>query len=346
MTAAFPGPTNVYLISHDATNNLVVSYSRNPKDFALPEYLQIVPVTKQTGAYLRITPEEAARVVTTDLSHLRWADGHEAPMHNEGGETHEFDTYRTVRYVAGFNLGDLTVQQASWDILSVYGQIYAQQMMTARSVATHVVLSTAGNWPTGHTATASAAGGGRWDNSAVTDLFIKKGLRTASQQILQATLGQVRPKDLVLIVSPLAAAKMSETQEVHSYLKESPFALAQIRGDVPSQNGKFGLPDYLYGYRILIEDAVKVTSPRGASSLTRAYVMNDDEAYLIARVGGIEAHYGGPSFSTVTAFMMEEMTVETKRDDDNRRTKGRIVENYDIVMTAPSSGYRFSDILT
>jgi hypothetical protein len=41
-------------------------------------------------------------------------------------------------------------------------------------------------------------------------------------------------------------------------------------------------------------------------------------------------------------FMLEEMTVETRQDPDNRLTKGRVVEDYATVMTAPVSGFLFT----
>ncbi len=162
---------------------------------------------------------------------------------------------------------------------------------------------------------------------------------------MKSTLSVVRPKDLVLVINPEVAGKMSESDEVHQYIKESPDAMAQLRGDVPSQNGKFGLPDFLYGIKLVIEDAVYIDDPKGATAAPD-FICSGDEAYMLARVGGIEGKFGSPSFTTVSTFMKEEMTVETKRDDDNRRTKSRVVENYDVEITAPSSGFRFSDIMT
>jgi hypothetical protein len=41
-------------------------------------------------------------------------------------------------------------------------------------------------------------------------------------------------------------------------------------------------------------------------------------------------------------FIEEEMTVEVMRDTNNRRTVGRVVENWDMVATAPASSYLFT----
>lgn len=267
-------------------------------------------------------------------------------MHAEGLEFHDWDTYRAQRYSYGFSMGDLTVEQASWDIMGVHASIKAQQAMTARTVSAHVILADDSNYLSGQTDTATVFGGGKWDVSQVTDLFILNSVTKASQLILKATLGMVKPKDLVMVLNPEGARQTANSQEVHNYIKESPFALAQLRGDVPSQNGKYGLPDFLYGYRVVVEDAVKVTTQKGAASTTKTYVMADDDCFIMARVGGIEGKWGSPSFSAVSCFMLEEMTVETKRDDDNRRVKGRVIENYAMKMTAPAAIVRIKSILT
>ena len=49
MAAVYPSGTNTYLPSFDATGNMIVSFSRNVKDFALNKYVTITPVTKSTG---------------------------------------------------------------------------------------------------------------------------------------------------------------------------------------------------------------------------------------------------------------------------------------------------------
>ena len=45
MAATFPGGSNTYVPSHEATNNLVVDFSRNPSSFSLAKWAQIVPMS-------------------------------------------------------------------------------------------------------------------------------------------------------------------------------------------------------------------------------------------------------------------------------------------------------------
>jgi hypothetical protein len=53
-----------------------------------------------------------------------------------------------------------------------------------------------------------------------------------------------------------------------------------------------------------------------------------------------------PNFSTGVIFAQEEMTVETLRDQNNRRTQGRVVENVGAYVVAPASGVLFYNALT
>src|SRR5690606_13212897 len=122
-----------------------------------------------------------------------------------------------------------------------------------------------------------------------------------------------------------------------------PEAWASVKGDLADQNknSAYGLPPKLYGYDIVIEDAVKVTSRKGATKAA-SFVLADATPFMTARIGGLEGLYGAPSFSTCSIFMQEEMTTQTKNDPDNRNTKIRVVENYKVVMTAPVSGFLFT----
>ena len=95
----------------------------------------------------------------------------------------------------------------------------------------------------------------------------------------------------------------------------------------------------------MVEKTVKVTSRKGATKAT-SFVMEDDKAGMVSRPGGLLGTFGAPSFSTATIFMMEEMTTEVLRDEKDRRTLLRVVENYDVVLTAPVSGFLFTDVLT
>jgi len=345
MAAAYPGANNTYVPSHEASGGLITGFSRNPKKFKLNQYMKLVPVKQGQGYYLQITAEEAARVVNSNLADYVWHDGQEAPMGSDNTESFNFVRFLTTRYNYSFNLGQKSIDQATWPILSVHAGFMAQKAMTARTISVVTQLTTTGNW-SGNTATATSLGNGGWDVSGPTDKFIRRTFNNVSEKILQATLGVVQRTDLICVINPHDARLMAETEEIRDYLKQSTFALAEVRGDVESQNGEWGLPNSLWGVKLVVEDAVKITSRKGAATKTISYCLPSGNAIFLARPGSLLGMEGIPEFSTAQLFVYEEMSVETMTDVNNRRTVGRVVDDFTSVVAAPASGYLVTSTTT
>lgn len=347
MPTSYPGGSATFVPSPEATNYMQIEFSRNTADFALPNYVKYVPVQKTTGYYIEIGREEAARILEGDIDDHLWADGADAPSGNDGHETFEFKAYRARRYAFAYSLGDLGVQQADWDVLASYGRIKAMQAMTARTVKALGVLQTTGNWATGHTSAVGSITGvtGTWDVSTTARSDIKRSIDYAIETIINSSLGTVRPEDLQLVVSLKAARMMSESQEIIDYMKGSYVAEQRIRGE--GRNVEFVLPSELYGLPVIVEKTVKVTNNKGATRAA-SQAMTYTSPFITARPGGIQGVEGVPQFSTCTAFIYsgDDMTVEQMRDDKNRRTMGRVVDHYDVVMTSSVTGFLFTSALT
>lgn len=342
----FPSGSNTFIPDHDGSGRLTVDFSRNPKKFAIAEYAQIVKPKKTIGYYLKMTVEEAGRIINTDLADFAWPDGAEAPKSNDGTESFEYVAFRCGRYAFDYVLGDLTVEQASWDIKGQHARLKAQQAMTARTQKAMTLIQTAGNWDATHTAVVSAISGntGNWAASTTARQDIKRSLNYAANLILKDTLAAVDVNDLMVGMSPETAKAIAETQEIVDHIKGSPDALAQVRGELPGKNAIFGLPDKLYGFPIVVEKTVKVTNRKGATRAA-SYVCDSGKPFMVSRPGGLEGVADAPNFSTVVQFLYEEMTVEDKNDTDNRRVKGRVVENYVIALVAPVSGFLFTSAI-
>ncbi len=345
MVAQFPSSHNVFVKDHNATGKLVVDFSRNVNSFAVNKYCQIVPVDKVAGYYLEMTVEEAGRILNADLSNFAWADNADAPEDSDGTESFQYKEFRARRYKYGFRLGDRTVDQSTWDIVAQHGALKAQQAMTARTQKAITLLTTAGNWDATHTSAVASISGntGNWGASTTARQDIRRSLNFAANIILQDTLAAVDPADFILVISPGLAKEMVETQEIQDFIKGSPAAYASVKGDLADQNKNiaYGLPTQLYGYELVIEKTVKTTSRKGATKAT-SFVLADATPFMVSRPGGLEGQYGSPSFSTCTIFIKEEMTVETLHDVNNRLTRGRVVEDFDPILTANVSGFLFT----
>lgn len=343
MVATFPSGQNTYIPDHDGSGRLVVDFSRNPNKFAIAEYAQIVKPKNTIGYWLRMTVEEAGRIINADLSDFAWPDGSEAPSSFDGVESFDWQPFRCERYAYDYVMGNLTVEQASWDIKAQHARIKSQQAMTARTQKTMTLLQTAGNWDSTHTSAVASISGntGNWAASTTARQDIKRSLNHAADLILLDSLGAVDVNDLMLVLSPTTAKAISETQEIVDHIKGSPDALAQVRGELPGRNAIFGLPDKIYGYPVVVEKTVKVTSRKGATK-ARSYVCDSGKPVMVARPGGLEGVADAPNFATCVLFIYEEMTVEDKNDVDNRRVKGRVVENFDVKLVSPSTGFLFT----
>ena len=342
MAVGFPSGTNTFIPSYEASGKLLVSYSRNPKDFALNRYVQIRQAKKSLGYYLKLTPENAARVLSSSAHDFVWHDGNDAPSGEWNTESHEFIPFSTIRYAFPFRLGYKSVEQADWQIKAVHAANSAQQAMTGRTLNVVTKLTTAGNWPSAHTsATGTAFVGGPLN--AGTDFRIKKALNKMAQTIMKATLGVIKPKDLHIVMSPVLADALGRTTEIHEFVKSSPFAQSQIRGDSPSLNGVWGLPDVLYGFPVEVEDSVRVSSRKGAT-LASNWLFPDNGLLMVARPGALVSE-GSEPFSTAVIFAYEEMSVESKDDPDNRRHSGRVVDDYAAELVSTISGFYLVDAL-
>lgn len=348
MTAQFPSSTNVFVKDHAATGKLVVDFSRNENDWALNRYAQLVDVKKVAGYYLEMTLEQAARLLNVDGAEAAWPDNSMAPANFDGTESFQFKEFHTDRFMFGATIGWRTEDQASWDIVAQHLRIHAQRAMTFRTLKAITLATTGSNYDSTHTSAVAAIPGntGTWAASLATRGDIKRSLNHAAEVILKDTLGAVSPSDLILVMSPTTARKITESQEIVDYLKQSPDSWAWIKGDLANQNKNlaFGLPPTLYGFEVVIEKTVRVSTRKGATT-SKDFVLGASTPFLCARVGSLEGMYGGPSFSMLTNFVKEDMTTENKHDSDNRLTNARIIDDFGMKMTAPVSGFLFTSAI-
>lgn len=346
-TYVYPSGSNTFVRDHAATNYLVTQYARNPKDFYLPRYIQYLPVKREAGYYLRLNAEQCMRLVGGESTENVWYDSADAPNRNDGTEKFAFADYKTERYAFPFKLGYKAREQAGWNIQDAEMANAAQRAMTSRTKLVHTVLETDSNWDTGHYLDVTTISGvtGTWDVSTTSRMDIKRSINYGMNVIRRATAGKVRSKkDLQLVISPTTAQKIGTSQEMINAFIQSVEARKQWEGKAPDYDDH-GIPRYLYGVEVVIEDSVMVTSEQNASTVTRSDVCADDVAYLVARPGKLVAPSGGPTYSSVILFTYEDMTTELKDDPDNRVVKGRVVDDIGARMVAPASCFKFKNVL-
>lgn len=345
MALGYLGGSSLFIPSHDATNGLVVGFSRNPASFPITKYLKMIPTKKNQGVYLRWGSDDAARVVSDDAREYLWARGADEPHGADETEVGEWVPFVTNRYRFGFSIDDDTPNLSDFPILAAYAAQKAQKAMTVRTMHAHAAL-TAASWgtQTATVATITGTGGDDWSKGTKTNPIILNSLNYAAASINLNTLGTVNPGGMTLVINPNLAKKMAASAEIRDYMAQSPFAEKYLTMD-GGMSGRYGLPAVFYDYNIVVENAVRVTSKKKAApaDADKSFVMGDTVAYLLSRPDGIEGVEGAPNFSTIHMYWYrDEMTVETKADPDARRIKGRVISDYKMVVPSVYSGFRFT----
>lgn len=338
-----PSATNTFIptasSSSEATAGLVVNFSRNPNDFGLPQWASYTPVKKWTGFYRRVNLDQMARILDVKGNDNKWAYGADRPELTWNLEAFAWMPFNTERYVYGFQLPDEAEQQGDFSVIAQQNAIEAMRAMTQRTQICVTKALTASEYDSSHVATATVWSGGYVNAGTPTAPYYKILLNTMYRKIHRDTRGCVRPQDCVVVLNPQTAHKISESQEVHTYLKESRYALPQLVGNVEGQNDQWALPKFLYGFRHVIEDSVKVTTPKdGTYEQDGEYIWPWHTVAMFARPGGLIAPEGATSFSTFHVFLLEDMSVEQFDDRINRRMTSSFVDNFGTAVVAPVSG--------
>lgn len=343
MPLAAPSGSNTFVPNHEATNGLIVGYSRNPASFRLSQYIKMVQMAKTVGLYAVWNSQNEARLLDTDARRYLWADGNKAADGHDETDLWQWLPIATDRYNVPFTLGQKAVDNASWQILLMHSRMAASKSMLIRTQLAYSAFAAAFATSGVNTDTATVLAGGKFDVGTSTTPYLKKGLAKVSVAINKQTLGTVGPDQLAIVMNPNTATSIANSAEIHDYVKSSPFALAQLRGDVPNQNGQWGLPERIYNHPLIVEDAVKVTSRTNVATGTYSYVFPDNEIAVIARPGDLDGLEGSPDFSSIQMFWwQDELTVESKYDPDNRLYQGRVIQDFKIVCPSTLSGYRIT----
>ena len=358
------GGSNTFIPTYDgkATGNLIMEYSRNPKSFPLLRYSELRPVIPMRGFYLRIEPEQGARIVYPDGREFAWPPGADRPTGTDNQARFQFASYFCQRRAHSVRLDNRAIDPgvSAWDVAEVELREKAQQAMTQRTVFVSNLLLNA-NWGP-NTNNATSLAGGKWNAGTVSTPYIQISLQAIEIAINLATLGVITPKDLVAVFNPNTATKISQSPEIKGMLSNSVYAYPQITGTLPgSQQRNWSLPPMLYDTRIAVEDTVRITSQRGAASVTRTYAIPDGAVFVLTRRENemvnpaiLKMETGEnkmtqeeleavPVNSTLVGFMKEEMTTENRTDTWNRKTDISIATDYDYQISQPLSGFYLSE---
>ncbi len=335
------GQFNTFL--PQVTKNLIVNYSRNPKDFAFNQLLQIVPVDKMIGRFPKVRAQEASRLLDEDFR--RFADGGMRPVSDFNKMQFDWKTYTCERWAESQPVGDLAVDQADWPVLEAIAAQVAERAMLFRAKKFYDILTTSGSYASGHADTATNFGGGAWASATTSNLNIKKTLQGVGQKIEKATNGVVRYSHLTLAVSPTVANVMAASAEISENVIQSPFANMNVTGE-GNLVSEYGLPSKLYGMNVVVDPTIETTTNLNASgTATAAYEAGVTYAYVIAKKGDLVNNTGIASpFGSIAAFVYknDEMKTEIVQDPFNLRKVVSVIDNFHIMQIAEETMCRIT----
>lgn len=339
-TAVYPGSFNTFIPDYETSGRLQVEYSRNPKSFPLNKYVGVKTTQKPLGYYLQITAAEAARVVTQQDYY--WPDGQDAPDDHAGTESFQFPLFECARYSFGWTLGQMSVDNAAFEVVAAHARIHAQKAMTARTKRVVSYITNSSNWPAASTGTATSLGGGTWSSSSNTNQYILRTFLAVQNAIQKNSLGAVNPEFLTCVISPTLAQVIRYNSEITDFVKQNQAAFPALAGDKFFM--RWGIPERLYGVRVVVEDTVQVSTRKGVT-VSPSHVFPSTSAAFLYTPDGLENNRepadNAPTFNTVTLFIQKgmDMAVETMNDPNNKLVRGRVIDMTAEVLTAPASGY-------
>lgn len=344
MAIGYPGGNDTYVPALELSGNLMVSFSRNLKDYAVNKYTQITPVKIPVGTYLYFNPQDTARLPNQPYG-PRWAPGTPAPTGFANNLGFEAKTYQTVRDAFPVTLDQRSVDIANWDIQKKHSEALAQRAMANRAYRVATIANTGALFGN-NTDTATNLAGGFLSAGTTADPKIYVALSAAALAIQAATQGAVKQGMLGVVMNATTAIKFSRTREIREYLMQSPSAPAMIRMDEKNLNGVYGLPPTLYTYKVVVEDTYYNANNRGAATDTSTAVFDDNAIVMFTKESDLDGEVSSPSYSTFHQFVFEDMTVEVFPDTRNRLLEMRVTDESDPKMVAPPSGYRISAVFS
>lgn len=356
------GYENVYIPGYqgdgESQKRFIVGFTLNEEGFALNNYVTVVGSDKPIAYYQKWKSEDFVRVAHADGVDERWADGSDRPTAPETARF-TFIPYELRRYGTHTFLGDMAEQFS--DIGSLIPPIqeqFASRFMVRRSIAVQTALTTSGNYPSATThyyakygvlANAASslgyptgyfgtAGTQTIYDGTLDDPFIKKTINHAVTLILRRSNGTIKPSDLLLVVNPNTAARLSATREIRSYLAQQSGSLEVLKGQTPSMWPTFGLPNPLYGLKVMVDATTKVTAKVDhVNDDSQDWVVADDTIEIVARPGSVAAMSGSRPYSSVVLFQHKKwaMKPETFPDPENHRLKVAFSDMFTAELVAP-----------
>lgn len=355
---AVPGARNVFLpgYSKQRQAEFILAYTINEAKFALNKYVTLTNVDTLEGVYPRIYTPDRIRVEDPTGKDVVWPDGRPVNLYrHDANITKARRTnvrWSMQRYLRKDTLGYLLIEQSPFDEVKIRQDELAMKSQLFRTLKTISVITTAANWPNrAITATnldlaaiaAGAPGTGltKWTAGTSTNQIMARSIGYMLAQLFLGTIGAVSLEDVVLVMNPNTAWQLSMSQEIRAFILGFPGALDVIKGTTPS-GAQWFLPQPLFGVKVLIEDAVKITGNPNNNADTPVFAWPDGTVAMLSRPGAITSGMGGSPFSSVHLFQLRDHAFKPIQEDMGRVHQAVYValeDAFQPIVVAPEAGW-------
>ncbi len=329
--------------------------------FKFWDYVAARPATKVVGVYCKVDSTQFTWI--PNLEAFVWADGQPRPQGEDNRLPFTFPEYSTQRYNIAVPYGKRTLSNSDIPLLAITAQQVMSQIMVLMNKSILTVLDNASNWGTS-TADANTLNGGvgNWSTATSANLAIKQTFNAVAQKVSLFTNTVVGKSRLKCVIGTDAAKAIAASNEMADFLKQSPFAMAQVRGDdAQAKWSQYGLPNVLYGVDLVIDDGVITTQRQGDPSRTQAYLKDSTKALFMTvaeKTDGDQVGGKGETTFNPSTFHLFQYTgaedgekriggtvLETWDDVRNKRIETHVVSDFCPMLVAPESGYCVTNVI-
>lgn len=342
-----------------AETSMAISYVRDPSKFQLLNYVQLVNCPKPRVRYAFLDPDEAVRL--PDKNAYRWGWGQPRPKSQGNKGNFKWVEVEVDRYTYDYTIDENVIETVEgWNPKAFYDEgILSKAMTNCTNIFVDLMEATS-TWGSNYAAANSLNGGaGYWstassDETSSSFLAIKKTLDAARNRIVLGTNGAVSPNDMKLILSPDTAIAMSNTSEIHSYMRSTAgISWPIIQGTLPGKSmDTWSLPQKLYGMEVIVEDAPIATNlPDSSGTVStvlteKVYAKDKTSAVVCSRPGGLDGRYLSSNFSTFQKYFWKyEMRLSTFHDKENELYNSYCDDCFKAVCPAPQSGFLITGVM-
>lgn len=360
MTLRAFGPFNGTL---PIPTGMAIAFVRDSKKFPFLNYMQLVPAPEINFMYFKLDPDEPARLKA--LNEYAWAYDDYRPSGRAFSVRGDWTSSTTMRWDFPYQIGEATLRiwrKNGIDPKMIYDQLLTHKANLHRAQRCLDVVTGASYEQSTDLNTLLGISGASWNKSSGEEFdgggtenpnfqIVKKTFMAIHRRLHLATNAVASLDDMIAILPVDVAMALSYSGEIVNLMKQSQYA-DQLK---TVQYKRWGLPEELYGVKLVVEDTPRVFINQKADGTVadvtvaseKDYILTGDTVYFGLRQGGLDGGIGMKNFSTWQLYHFNgESRVEAFSEPKHELIEGHIVMEDRPLAVATVAGFKLTDVLS